>query len=395
MFDTGMVVVPTGCKVGFVENGKPMAHSRPSRVIRSALAVRLFLAAGALALSVSAAHAQVSPYLDWGNPNVQVNPEFLGPGYGGQAYGAGSTGGLLMPGPQAPRSTLHVGPGGRSTSTAAPRSLPRGRPTATVTSPSSTADPAPAPPPASPSVAAREQSAPQAPTAMTMPEPDAPSSPPEQPAAPSAPPPPTAPTAPMPSGGTAPEVAEAAPMAEMPAEEPTPPASSPAAPAPPPPPATRPEPEPAPPPAPSAATSPEPPAPAPSAPPAPPAAEEPQPQATASLPPASDNGLEDGSYQVVFAGDASQLPQDASEPLRGIAAELKGKQELRLQLMAYAGGEVLSSSKARRLSLSRALSVRSFLIENGVRSTRIDVRALGDKTTEEPVNRVDVIVTEQ
>ena len=63
--------------------------------------------------------------------------------------------------------------------------------------------------------------------------------------------------------------------------------------------------------------------------------------------------------------------------------------------MAYAGGGDLSSSKARRLSLSRALSVRTFLIENGIRSTRIDVRALGDKTTEDPVNRVDVVVTER
>jgi hypothetical protein len=42
--------------------------------------------------------------------------------------------------------------------------------------------------------------------------------------------------------------------------------------------------------------------------------------------------------------------------------------------------------------LSRALSVRAFLIKNGVRSTRIDVRALGNKATDEPLNRVDVMV---
>jgi outer membrane protein OmpA-like peptidoglycan-associated protein len=47
------------------------------------------------------------------------------------------------------------------------------------------------------------------------------------------------------------------------------------------------------------------------------------------------------------------------------------------------------------MSLSRALAIRSFLIENGVRSTRIDVRALGNKTTEEPFNRVDLKVTER
>ena len=42
-----------------------------------------------------------------------------------------------------------------------------------------------------------------------------------------------------------------------------------------------------------------------------------------------------------------------------------------------------------------ALAIRSFLIENGVRSTRIDVRALGNKTSEEPLNRVDLNVSER
>jgi outer membrane protein OmpA-like peptidoglycan-associated protein len=43
------------------------------------------------------------------------------------------------------------------------------------------------------------------------------------------------------------------------------------------------------------------------------------------------------------------------------------------------------------LSLSRALAVRAFLIEQGVRSTRMDVRALGDKVPDGPVDRVDVL----
>lgn len=63
--------------------------------------------------------------------------------------------------------------------------------------------------------------------------------------------------------------------------------------------------------------------------------------------------------------------------------------------MAYAAGDDLSSSKARRISLSRALSVRSYLIEKGVRSTRIDVRALGDKAEGEQKNRVDVNTIER
>jgi outer membrane protein OmpA-like peptidoglycan-associated protein len=89
------------------------------------------------------------------------------------------------------------------------------------------------------------------------------------------------------------------------------------------------------------------------------------------------------------------MSAEFKEALAALAESVKDKPELRLQLMAYAGGADLSSSKARRLSLSRALSVRSFLIEKGVRSTRIDVRALGNKTTDEPVNRVDINIVKR
>lgn len=101
------------------------------------------------------------------------------------------------------------------------------------------------------------------------------------------------------------------------------------------------------------------------------------------------------ALRVAFGATASKLPAAAKKDLKALAKKIKGKDNLRLQLMAYAGGKSLSSSKARRMSLSRALSVRSFLIENGVRSTRIDVRALGSKTTEKPLNRVDVNIVER
>lgn len=101
------------------------------------------------------------------------------------------------------------------------------------------------------------------------------------------------------------------------------------------------------------------------------------------------------ALQVVFADTASKMPAKAKKGLQALALKLKSKDTLRLQLMAFAGGKSLSSSKARRMSLSRALSIRSFLIENGVRSTRIDVRALGSKTTEKPLNRVDVNIVER
>ncbi len=101
------------------------------------------------------------------------------------------------------------------------------------------------------------------------------------------------------------------------------------------------------------------------------------------------------ALHVEFKPTVSKLPTKAKEQLKALADGLKKNKNLRLQLRAYAGGKSVSSSRARRLSLSRALSVRTFLIENGIQSTRIDVRALGNKTAEKPVNRVDVNITER
>ena len=118
-------------------------------------------------------------------------------------------------------------------------------------------------------------------------------------------------------------------------------------------------------------------------------------QEQASRAPAEAAAKPGRALRLSFAGDATKVPPAAQGQLKTLVEKLRAQEHLRLQLLAYAGGKSLSSSKARRLSLSRALSVRSYLIGTGMRSTRIDVRALGDKTTEEPINRVDVVVTER
>ena len=66
--------------------------------------------------------------------------------------------------------------------------------------------------------------------------------------------------------------------------------------------------------------------------------------------------------------------------------------ERRIQVNAYASGTQETVSAARRLSLSRALNVRSYLIEQGVRSTRIDVRAIGLPEDNGPADRVDILL---
>jgi outer membrane protein OmpA-like peptidoglycan-associated protein len=64
----------------------------------------------------------------------------------------------------------------------------------------------------------------------------------------------------------------------------------------------------------------------------------------------------------------------------------------RIQLEAYGGAPGDKSSDARRLSLKRALAVRQLLIDNGVPSNRIDVRAMGGVDDKGAADRVDVFV---
>ncbi len=95
--------------------------------------------------------------------------------------------------------------------------------------------------------------------------------------------------------------------------------------------------------------------------------------------------------RISFTGSSTRLSNEAKQQLQDLAAQIATRDD-RLQLKAYAGGTSDSSSSSRRLSLSRALAVRSYLIEAGVRSTRIDVRALGRAADAGPPDRVDMIL---
>ncbi|MFQ5765955.1 MAG: OmpA family protein [Rhodospirillales bacterium] len=281
------------------------------------------LAVVPLTAGASGAHAQSGVDLSTDHVTVDLSviegagrgrgpapaPYVIGP------RGTPSGGGLLMPGPRNPRSTLHVvvpkGKGMEKVTLRPPGSKPKKQPKRVAK---------PKPPKAKP-----EKHAPP-PVAATEPPAALTTSPPPKPTK---------------------EMAKAAPPAPPPA------AAKPAAPP------------------------------------------RPEKKEQAALPPPTEAIKTGRAMQVAFGPQESKLPADFKDALKALAGKVKNKENLRLQLMAYAGGKNLSPSKARRMSLSRALSVRSFLIESGVRSTRIDVRALGGKTSEEPLNRVDVNIVER
>ena len=117
--------------------------------------------------------------------------------------------------------------------------------------------------------------------------------------------------------------------------------------------------------------------------------------AIAAVSPAGNSFGQGRSFRLAFSPGAASLDPTSRRALDSVAKGIAGDGRLRLQLLAYAGGSAKSASKARRISLSRALSVRSYLIGKGVNSTRIDVRALGNKFKGGPPERVDVIVTKR
>lgn len=95
--------------------------------------------------------------------------------------------------------------------------------------------------------------------------------------------------------------------------------------------------------------------------------------------------------EVLFETGSAELNASGRKALDSVAKALKQDAEARIQLLAYAPATGDSPSRARRLSLSRALAVRSYLIDQGVRSLRIDVRALGSNSQGGAPDRVDVV----
>ena len=63
--------------------------------------------------------------------------------------------------------------------------------------------------------------------------------------------------------------------------------------------------------------------------------------------------------------------------------------------VTFAGSAGSSPSEARRLSLSRALAIRSHLSSRGVSSLRAEIQALGDRSKGQPADRADLIVMSQ
>jgi outer membrane protein OmpA-like peptidoglycan-associated protein len=96
--------------------------------------------------------------------------------------------------------------------------------------------------------------------------------------------------------------------------------------------------------------------------------------------------------QIAFAGDSTDLPDQAKPALDGVIKALQADPQLRIELVAYASGTADQASQARRVSLARAISVRAYLIDKGIDSKRFEVRALGNRSDSgAATDRVDIM----
>lgn len=347
----------------------------------------------------------------------------------------GQAGGLLVPGPVAPQSQLYIQPGvaapgyaqaqigaatgalpppppptsTASTSTGAvsaavgstgTAALPSARPqvaTATPPTPPTVPEIAPPPPPSTDSSSSGPARVP-----VIVEETAPPPPPPPPPTASVTPPPPPAPPSvdveEPEDDRTVAEILQPPPppvSAEEPAEDERAEVAA-VTPPPPPPPAAPSSDAPALTPAVRSDAPPPPPTPEPEAPQPPEVASTELPTIPTPPPPEAPTAVTDGSValSIPFGGGESDLPPASEDELRAIAQQMAADDTLRLTIRAYAEGTAEDASQARRLSLSRALAIRSFLIEQGIRGPRMDVRALGHRI-EPPRDRVDLVLVSQ
>lgn len=104
-----------------------------------------------------------------------------------------------------------------------------------------------------------------------------------------------------------------------------------------------------------------------------------------------DTGAQVSEVQILFDSSEAGLSGPAKTALETVAQAMLEDDASEVQLFAYAGQTGIDATQARRLSLSRAMAVRAYLIGKGIRPARMQVRALGNKTTEGSPDRVDVV----
>lgn len=96
------------------------------------------------------------------------------------------------------------------------------------------------------------------------------------------------------------------------------------------------------------------------------------------------------THSLVFTPAAVTMDDGMHATIDSATAELNKNPSRRLLIQSFATG---NRADARKLSLSRALAVRSYLMDKGIQPTRVDVRAMGNENDGGAADRVDLVIT--
>jgi outer membrane protein OmpA-like peptidoglycan-associated protein len=127
-------------------------------------------------------------------------------------------------------------------------------------------------------------------------------------------------------------------------------------------------------------------------PPGPPAGSPPPPPPPVSDKAATTAAPTTSGLRLTFAPGQSDLSPDSTAAIRQLTGSASLGDSATFNILAYAPGTPDDPSTARRVSLSRAMAVRSALVANGVPSARIFVRALGAQYGDGPPDRADLTI---
>jgi outer membrane protein OmpA-like peptidoglycan-associated protein len=89
---------------------------------------------------------------------------------------------------------------------------------------------------------------------------------------------------------------------------------------------------------------------------------------------------------------SSQVPATAQTKLKDIAKDMIDNPATRLEVRTYSPAKPHGEGTARRLSLSRFLAIRAFLIANGVDDDSVDGRPLASLPTELNADRAELYI---
>lgn len=95
-----------------------------------------------------------------------------------------------------------------------------------------------------------------------------------------------------------------------------------------------------------------------------------------------------------FSANDVALDDRMHQEVDRVATLLDDSENSRLLIKGYASGTDGNRASARRLSVSRALAVRAYLMDKGIKPSRVDVRGMGSDSTDQSasLDRVDLML---